>query len=50
MEYEARDITQDESAQGELMDMGLTAVPVTVVGDGAPIVGFDPKKIESALG
>lgn len=49
VEFEVRDISEDESAQLELMDMGFTSIPVTVVGDGEPIVGADLKKIEAAL-
>ena len=33
VEFEVRDITEDESAQAELVAMGFTAIPVTVVGD-----------------
>ena len=47
--FEVRDITEDESAQDELVSMGFTAIPVTVIGDGPPILGADFKKIEDAL-
>ena len=49
VEYEVRDIQEDESAQNELVSMGFTAIPVTVI-DGVPILGPDLKKIEGALG
>lgn len=49
LEFEVRDISADESAGQELSDMGFTAVPVTVVGDAAPILGADFKKIDTAL-
>jgi glutaredoxin len=47
--FEVRDITADESAEHEIIDMGFTAVPVTVIGDSPPILGADFKKIEKAL-
>ncbi len=49
LEYEERDITTDEKAQQELMGMGFTAVPVTVVGDAPPILGSNVSKIEEEL-
>lgn len=49
LKFEVRDITADESAQRELIDMGYTAIPVTVVGGGQPILGADFPKIEKAL-
>ena len=49
VEYEVRDIQSDESAQAELMEMGFTAIPVTVIDDQDPILGANLKAIESAL-
>ncbi len=49
IEYDVRDIQSDESAQAELMEMGFTAIPVTVVDDQDPILGANLKAIESAL-
>jgi glutaredoxin len=49
LEFEVRDITADESAERELIDMGFTAIPVTLVGDAPPILGADFKAIEKAL-
>ncbi len=49
IEYDLRDIQSDESAQAELMEMGFTAIPVTVVDDQDPILGANLKAIESAL-
>ncbi len=49
VEFEVRDISADESAQMELVGMGFTAVPVTVIGDNAPILGADYRKIDKAL-
>jgi len=48
-QFEVRDITADESAERELIDMGFTAVPVTVIGDAAPILGANFREIEKAL-
>ena len=47
--FEVRDISADESAQQELIDMGFTAIPVTVIGDAAPILGANFREIETAL-
>jgi len=52
-QYEVRDITADESAQEELIELGFQAqaIPVTVIdGGGRPILGADFKAIEKALG
>jgi glutaredoxin len=49
IDYEVRDVHSDETAQMELMDLGFTAIPVTVINDGQPILGADIKKIEAAL-
>ena len=49
VEYDVRDIQSDESAQAELMEMGFTAIPVTVIDDQDPILGANLKAIESAL-
>jgi len=49
LEFEVRDIASDGKAQEELMAMGLAAVPVTVVGDGPPILGAKFNEIEEAL-
>lgn len=49
VEYEVRDIQSDESAQAELMEMGFTAIPVTVIDDQDPILGANLKAIETAL-
>ena len=49
VEFEVRDITEDESAQAELVALGFTAIPVTVVGDHPPILGSKFKEIEDVL-
>jgi glutaredoxin len=50
LRFEERDISRDESAARELEDLGLLAIPVTVIGGSTPIVGADLKKIDEALG
>ena len=50
LDYEVKDIQADPSAQAEMVEMGFMSIPVTVVGDAAPILGADFKKIEAALG
>ena len=47
--FEVRDIAEDEAAQNELIEMGFQAVPVTKIGEQAPILGADFKKIDAAL-
>jgi glutaredoxin len=49
VDYEVRDITVDESAQMELMELGFTAIPVTVIGEEEPILGANYRAIEKAL-
>lgn len=47
--FQERDITQDAAAVEELRRLGYMTTPVTVI-NGTVIVGFDPAKIEAALG
>ena len=49
IEYEVKDVHSDETAQMELSNLGFTAIPVTIIDDGEPILGADFKKIEAAL-
>ena len=49
VDFEVRDITEDESAQAELVGMGFTAIPVTVIGENPPILGADFKAMEAQL-
>ena len=46
--YTEKDITKDELALDELMNMGFSATPVTVV-DGEAVVGFNRAKLEQLL-
>lgn len=47
--FETKDIGSDETAERELVEMGFTAVPVTIVGSGAPILGSNFQAIDQAL-
>ena len=44
-DFTQRDISQDEEALAELLDLGVMTTPVTVVG-GEVVVGFDRKKLQ----
>ena len=49
IEFEAKDVAEDEAAKGELMQKsGQMAVPVLDI-DGTIIVGFDKDAISKAL-
>lgn len=43
-----KDVSKDEKALDELMEMGFAATPVTVI-DGEVVVGFDRAKLEQLL-
>lgn len=45
IDFTQRDISQDEEALAELVDLGVMTTPVTVVG-GEVVVGFDRKKLQ----
>ena len=45
IDFSERDISQDEEALTELLDLGIMTTPVTVVG-GEVVVGFDRKKLQ----
>ncbi len=47
--FEERDVYENEDYRRELLGMGFSSVPVTVVG-GRAIPGFDPRRLEEALG
>ena len=49
LEFEVKDVHSDQSAQEDMVRMGFSAIPVTVVGDQPPILGADFEKIEAAL-
>jgi len=49
LEFEVKDVHQDSEAMSEMVDMGIMSIPVTIVGDGNPIVGADFDAIRAAL-
>ncbi len=46
--FTEKDISADEAALNELLNMGFSATPVTVI-DGEPVVGFNRAKLEQLL-
>lgn len=50
LEFEVKDVHTDEAAQNEMVEMGFAAIPVTVIGDTAPILGANFGQIDAALG
>jgi glutaredoxin len=49
IEFEERDVSQDEAALDELQQRGLMTTPVTLI-DGEAVVGFDRAKLVKLLG
>ena len=49
LEFEVKDIHSDADAMREMVDMGIMSIPVTIVGDSAPIVGARFDDIKAAL-
>ena len=47
--YTERDIDVDTAARDEMMKLGATGTPVTVI-DGEVVVGFDEEAIDELLG
>ncbi|MEZ4666453.1 MAG: glutaredoxin family protein [Anaerolineae bacterium] len=45
VEYEERDVTENDQAFSELQQLGFTTTPVILVGDEV-VVGFDQAKLE----
>ncbi|MEC7724312.1 MAG: glutaredoxin domain-containing protein, partial [Planctomycetota bacterium] len=39
LEFEVKDIHNDDAARDDLVELGLMSIPVTVIDGGAPIVG-----------
>ena len=44
-----RDVTNDQTAMEELLEIGVLTTPVTVI-DGEVVVGFDRARFEKLLG
>ena len=49
IEFEERDVSQDDAAPDELQQRGLMTTPVTLI-DGEVVVGFDRAKLVKLLG
>lgn len=47
--YSERDVDTDVTARDDLMKLGATSTPVTVI-DGELVVGFDEESIDGLLG
>lgn len=48
VEFEERNIDESETFAKELQDLGMSSVPVTVIGD-MTILGLNPTRIKKAL-
>ncbi len=49
VEFVEKDVSADEQALDELMKMGYSATPVTVI-NGEAVVGFNRARLEQLLG
>lgn len=49
LEFVVKDVHNDPEAQDEMVSMGFAGIPVTVIGDAAPVLGANYQQIESAL-
>jgi glutaredoxin len=47
--YTEKDVDTDEAARQEMIDLGATGTPVTVI-DGEVVIGFDEESIDELLG
>lgn len=47
--YDERDVDADAAARQELIELGASGTPVTVI-DGEVVVGFDEESIDELLG
>jgi len=47
--YTERDVDTDKSARQEMLDLGASGTPVTVI-DGEVVIGFDEESIDELLG
>ncbi len=46
--YVEKNVGRDPQARQELMDLGLTSLPVLLIGD-RKLTGFNPAQIDAAL-
>ena len=47
--YAEKDVDADAAARQEMLDLGASATPVTVI-DGEVVIGFDEESIDELLG
>lgn len=47
--YTEKDVDGDPAARQEMLDLGASATPVTVI-DGEVVIGFDEESIDELLG
>jgi glutaredoxin len=47
--YTEKDVDTDEAARQEMIDLGASGTPVTVI-DGEVVIGFDEESIDELLG
>ena len=48
MQFTERNVGRDPGAREELMEIGLTSLPVLLIGD-RKLAGFNPAQIDAAL-
>jgi len=48
IDFETRDVIEDDQAMKELEELDVYSTPVTVIGDEV-VIGFDRKKLEILL-
>ena len=49
MTFTEKNVGRDPQARQELMEIGLTSLPVLLIGD-RKLTGFNPNQIDEALG
>ena len=47
--YTEKDVDADPAARQEMLDLGTSATPITVI-DGEVVIGFDEESIDELLG
>jgi len=50
VDFTQRDVTADDAAMQELVDLGAMATPTTVIDGEHVIIGFDQQRIDKLLG
>ena len=49
LEFEVKNVHEDAQAMQEMVGMGIMSIPITIVGDGKPIIGASFDEIKAAL-